>query len=58
MHSQIKFGTDGWRAVIAREYTVDNVRVLSQATADYLKRHCKKTTPRVVVGYDLSLIHI
>jgi len=29
----IKFGTDGWRAVIAREYTMENVERLAQATA-------------------------
>ena len=35
--SPIKFGTDGWRAVIAEEYTFANVRVCAQAVAEYLK---------------------
>ena len=50
----IRFGTDGWRAVIADEYTFDNVRVVAQATADYLKRH--DLTSRVVVGYDTRFL--
>jgi len=33
--SQIKFGTDGWRAIIADTYTLENVKILSQAVADY-----------------------
>jgi len=34
--SQIKFGTDGWRAVIARDYTFANLERVAQAYADYL----------------------
>lgn len=45
--SQIKFGTDGWRAIIADTYTLENVRVLSQAVADYLG-----SGKKVAVGYD------
>ncbi|MCD6399925.1 phosphoglucomutase/phosphomannomutase family protein, partial [candidate division WOR-3 bacterium] len=47
----IKFGTDGWRGVIGDDFTFDNVKVVSQAIADYLKKGGKKRT-RVVVGYD------
>jgi alpha-D-glucose phosphate-specific phosphoglucomutase len=47
----IKFGTDGWRAVIAEDFTFENVRILSQAVADHLKRQ-KKGKKRVVIGYD------
>ena len=32
----VKFGTDGWRAVIAETFTFENVRLVSQAVADYL----------------------
>ena len=35
----IKFGTDGWRAVIAADYTFANVERVAQAYADYLKSH-------------------
>src|SRR5260370_41890610 len=34
--AQIKFGTDGWRAVIAREFTFANVERVAQAYADFL----------------------
>ena len=37
MTSPIKFGTDGWRALIAEDYTFDNVRICAQATIDWLK---------------------
>ena len=33
--AQIKFGTDGWRAVIAEDFTFANVARVAQATADY-----------------------
>ena len=33
--SPIKFGTDGWRAIIGADYTVENVRLLTQAVAQY-----------------------
>ena len=34
--TKIKFGTDGWRAIIAKEYTVENVARVSLATAEWL----------------------
>ncbi|MDD5071053.1 MAG: phosphoglucomutase/phosphomannomutase family protein [Candidatus Omnitrophica bacterium] len=45
----IKFGTDGWRAIIADEFTFENVKKVSQAIADYLKKRRKS---KVVIGYD------
>jgi phosphomannomutase len=45
----IKFGTDGWRAIIAADYTVDNVRRVAEATALWLK---KTGGSQVVIGYD------
>ncbi len=36
-HARIKFGTDGWRAVIARDFTFANVERVAQAYADYLR---------------------
>ena len=35
--ARIKFGTSGWRAILAEEFTIDNVRIVCQAIADYLK---------------------
>ena len=50
----IKFGTDGWRGVMARDFTVDNVRRVAQAIAEYLKALPAKQrgAGNVVVGYD------
>jgi len=45
--SQIKFGTDGWRAVIADTYTLENVKILTQAVADFLG-----SGKKVAVGFD------
>lgn len=47
---KIKFGTDGWRAIIAKEYTVENVARVTKATATWLKEKFEK--PSVVIGYD------
>lgn len=48
---EIKFGTDGWRGVIAREFTFDNLSLVAQATMDYL--HREGVADRgLVIGYD------
>ncbi len=51
MAGPIVFGTDGWRDRIAENYTVDNVRRVAQAFADYL-RSKGDTSAGVVIGYD------
>ena len=48
---QIKFGTDGWRGVIARDFTFDNLSLVAQATMDYLNRE-GLGEKGVVIGYD------
>ena len=48
--TKIKFGTDGWRAIIAQEYTTDNVARVSIAVADWLTEN--NETPTVVIGHD------
>src|SRR5215471_2741907 len=51
--SQIKFGTDGWRAVIAEDFTFSNVERVAQATADFWAANPVPGTERkVVIGYD------
>jgi phosphomannomutase len=45
----IKFGTDGWRAIIGKEYTVDNVRRVAEGTAKWMK---EKGYDKVVIGHD------
>ncbi len=49
--SEIKFGTDGWRAVIAEEFTFENLKIVVQGIANYLK--IKQLLKRgVVIAYD------
>ena len=50
----IKFGTDGWRGVIAEDFTFENLEAVTQAIAEYLKK--QKRTSRVVVGYDCRFL--
>ncbi|MFO1497823.1 MAG: phosphoglucomutase/phosphomannomutase family protein [Verrucomicrobiota bacterium] len=51
--SQVKFGTDGWRAVISEDFTFANVDRVAQATADYwLKNPAPDTQLLAIVGYD------
>jgi phosphomannomutase len=47
----IRFGTDGWRALIADEFTTQNVARVAQAHAQYLRRQ-NSAHPRVIIGYD------
>ncbi len=51
MTAKILFGTDGWRSVIAEDYTFDNVRRCTQGFVEYLKSK-GKSGAWVVVGYD------
>ncbi len=47
---KIKFGTDGWRAIIAKDFTVENVARVAEATAAWLFK--KSSAPTAVVGHD------
>ena len=47
----IKFGTDGWRAIISDEFTFENVRRVAKAIALYLINN-KKTDKPLIIGYD------
>jgi len=50
---KIRFGTDGWRGIIADDFTFDNVRIVAQGIADYLKEETEDNKQKeVVVGYD------
>ncbi len=48
--TKIKFGTDGWRAIIAQEFTVENVERVAYGTALWLKS--TQTSPSVTLGND------
>jgi len=47
----IKFGTDGWRGVVADDFTFDNVRRVAGAIASYVLKH-EDSQRGVIVGYD------
>jgi phosphomannomutase len=48
---QVKFGTDGWRAIIAKEYTYDNLKLAALASGKFFLTHPNKPNG-VCVGYD------
>ena len=52
---QIKFGTDGWRAIIAKEYTFDNLNRVTQAVSKWIKKS-GITKNGVVIGYDARFL--
>jgi phosphomannomutase len=58
----VKFGTDGWRAVISEDYTFDNVKKVAQAVADYIREaltsgpEAKVKDRRLVIGYDTRFL--
>ncbi len=53
---EIRFGTDGWRAVIGDQFTFENVRHVAQAYCDYLKDEGAGGKDGVVVGYDTRFL--
>src|SRR5689334_24255303 len=59
----IKFGTSGWRGLIARDFTFENVRLATQGIADYLKEELKNRRspihgrkPVVILGHDTRFL--
>lgn len=63
---KISFGTDGWRAVISDDFTFENVKIISQAIADYVKSEHKNLTNKkselygkkyaMAIGYDTRFL--
>jgi alpha-D-glucose phosphate-specific phosphoglucomutase len=51
----IRFGTDGWRAVISETFTFGNLRLVAQAMADYIREE-NGVDPSVVVGFDTRFL--
>src|ERR1039458_15885 len=51
MAQEIKFGTDGWRGIIADDFTFDNVRRVAGAIASYVLKY-EDAQRGVIVGYD------
>src|SRR5437773_4763237 len=59
----IKFGTSGWRGLIARDFTFENVRLASQGIALYLQAELQRSNsvihgrkPVVILGYDTRFL--
>lgn len=53
--TQIKFGTDGWRGLIADDFSFDNVRRVAGAIASYVLKH-EDPTRGIVIGYDTRFL--
>lgn len=51
MTQEIKFGTDGWRGIIADDFTFENVRRVAGAIASYVQKY-ENAQRGVIVGYD------
>jgi phosphoglucomutase len=63
MVSPVKFGTSGWRGVIARDFTFDNVRLAAQGIAEYLKEELQNPASRLrgrkpvmILGHDTRFL--
>lgn len=53
----IKFGTDGWRGIIADQFTFEGVRIVTQGVSNYLhKKVGNNRKPCVVLGYDTRFL--
>ena len=55
MKDKITFGTDGWRAVIAEDFTFKNVRIASHAIGTYILKTYNKESP-MLIGYDTRFL--
>src|SRR6202021_2252280 len=55
MPQEIKFGTDGWRGIIADDYTFDNVRRVAGAIASYVLKY-EDSQRGVFIGYDTRFL--
>ena len=63
MNSPIKFGTSGWRGLIARDFTFENLRLAAQGLALTLKAELKRKNsdiygrrPLVIIGHDTRFL--
>ena len=55
MAQEIKFGTDGWRGIIADDFTFDNVRRVAGAIASYVLKY-EGSRRGVIIGYDTRFL--
>ena len=52
----IKFGTSGWRAIMGEEFTFQNVRIVVQAIANYMRKRFAGEDISVIVNYDTRFL--
>ena len=55
MAAEIKFGTDGWRGIIADDFTFENIRRVGNAIAAYVHKN-EDASKGLVVGYDTRFL--
>ncbi|HMO96570.1 MAG TPA: phosphoglucomutase/phosphomannomutase family protein, partial [Tepidiformaceae bacterium] len=55
VENPVRFGTDGWRAIIAEDFTFTNVKACAKAIADHFAETYGKARP-VIVGYDTRFL--
>jgi alpha-D-glucose phosphate-specific phosphoglucomutase len=54
--ASIKFGTSGWREIIARDFTFENVRLATQGIADFLSKVQSPKSKVIILGYDTRFL--
>ena len=55
--TSIKFGTSGWRGIIARDFTFDNLRVATQGIAEYLNsKPQNRNSKQIIIGHDTRFL--
>lgn len=56
IQSKIKFGTSGWRGIISDDFTFDNVKIVTQAIADFIKSSKKEKGKPIIIGGDARFL--
>ncbi len=54
--NKIKFGTSGWRGIISDDFTFDNVKIVTQAIADFIKSSKREKGKPVIIGGDARFL--
>ncbi|MEA3560748.1 MAG: phosphoglucomutase/phosphomannomutase family protein [Candidatus Omnitrophota bacterium] len=52
----IKFGTDGWRAIISDDFTFENVKIAAQAMANFINKDSYAKNKEIIIGYDTRFL--
>jgi phosphoglucomutase len=56
MSATIKFGTSGWRGIISDDFTFENVKIVCQAIADFIRSRKKENGKPVIIGGDARFL--